>query len=135
VAHLQNATDGDLFLYPGFILYRVADETFSVIDFHDVKIVADSIRFHEPEKVPKDSKVIGQTWARQTRMAVGTKGSRTTFKFQSCNTLRFSVSRASTVYVKNFTSRIPSGWIASLRNGMRLFPHLELRHSKRFSKR
>jgi len=67
VAHLQNATDGDLFLYPGFILYRVADETFSVIDFHDVKIVADSIRFHEPEKVPKDSKVIGQTWAKANK--------------------------------------------------------------------
>ena len=36
VPHLQNINGGDLFLYPGFILYRAAREAFSVIDFHDV---------------------------------------------------------------------------------------------------
>ena len=40
VPHLQNVTGGDLFLYPGFILYRAAKHAFSVIDFHDVKLTS-----------------------------------------------------------------------------------------------
>jgi hypothetical protein len=40
VPHLHNAKGGDLYLYPGFILYRAAREAFSVIDYHDVKIEA-----------------------------------------------------------------------------------------------
>jgi hypothetical protein len=64
VPHLQNANGGDLFLYPGFILYRATKEAFSVIDFHDVKQIGAVIRFHEEQGVPGDSEVIGQTWAK-----------------------------------------------------------------------
>jgi hypothetical protein len=62
--HLQNVNGGDLFLYPGFILYRAAREAFSVIAFHDVKGNAVAVKFQEEQGVPKDSKVIGQTWAK-----------------------------------------------------------------------
>jgi hypothetical protein len=64
VPHLQNVNGGDLFLYPGFILYRAAREAFSVIAFHDVKGNAVAVKFQEEQGVPKDSKVIGQTWAK-----------------------------------------------------------------------
>jgi hypothetical protein len=65
VPHLQNAYGGDIFLYPGFVLYRAAKEAFSVIDFHDLKGgKAGLIRFYEEDGVPSDSKVIGQTWAK-----------------------------------------------------------------------
>ena len=65
VPHLQNAYGGDIFLYPGFILYRAAKEAFSVIDFHDLKGgKAELTRFYEESGVPSDSKVIGQTWAK-----------------------------------------------------------------------
>jgi hypothetical protein len=67
VPHLQNANGGDLFLYPGFILYRAAREAFSVIDFHDVKSTASAVNFQEEQGVPKDSKVIGQTWAKANK--------------------------------------------------------------------
>jgi hypothetical protein len=67
VPHLQNAKGGDLFLYPGFILYRAAKEAFSVIDFHDVRVTCGIIRFNEQEGVPHDSKVIGQTWAKANK--------------------------------------------------------------------
>lgn len=63
VPHLQNAKGGDLFLYPGFILYRAAKEAFSVIGYHDIKGSSMLIQFQEQESVPKDSKVIGQAWA------------------------------------------------------------------------
>jgi hypothetical protein len=62
--HLQNANGGDLFLYPGFILYRAAREAFSVIDFHDLTGNAVLVKFHVGQGVPTDSTVIGQTWAK-----------------------------------------------------------------------
>lgn len=64
VPHLQNTNGGDLFLYPGFILYRAAKTAFSVIDFHDVKVSTARVRFTEENSVPSDSKTIGQTWAK-----------------------------------------------------------------------
>ena len=67
VPHLQNVNGGDIFLYPGFILYRASKTAFSVIDFHDVKITVASVKFHEEEGVPNDSKVIGQTWAKTNK--------------------------------------------------------------------
>ena len=67
VPHLQNVNGGDLFLYPGFILYRAAREAFSVIDFHGVRIVAGTVNFHEDEAVPYDSKTIGHTWAKANK--------------------------------------------------------------------
>jgi hypothetical protein len=48
-----------LFLYPGFLLYRAAREAFSVICFHDVRCIADAVRFEEQEGVPTDSTVVG----------------------------------------------------------------------------
>lgn len=67
VPHLANANGGDLFLYPGFILYRSAQEAFSVIDFHDVNGQCDLVRFQEEEVVPSDAKVIGQTWVKANK--------------------------------------------------------------------
>lgn len=65
--HLQNAKGGELFLFPGFILYRAAREAFSVIDFHDVRGTASFVNFHEEEGVPKDSTVVGNTWAKANK--------------------------------------------------------------------
>jgi len=62
VPHLQNSKGGDLFLYPGFILYRAAREAFSLIEYHDVRDDPGYVAFQETDKVPADSKIIGQTW-------------------------------------------------------------------------
>ena len=67
VPHLRNANGGDLFLYPGFILYRASKTAFSIISFHDVKPAVSSVKFHEEEGVPSDSKTIGQTWAKTNK--------------------------------------------------------------------
>lgn len=67
VPHLCNAKGGDLYLFPGFILYRAAREAFSLIEYHDVTGTATKCSFHEEEGVPADSTVIGQTWARANK--------------------------------------------------------------------
>jgi hypothetical protein len=67
IPHMQNAKGGDLFLYPGFILYRAARQAFSVIDFHDVRGNCNLVKFQEDQGVPKDSKVIGQTWTKANK--------------------------------------------------------------------
>jgi DNA-directed RNA polymerase subunit RPC12/RpoP len=67
VPHLQNANGGDIFLYPGFILYRASKTAFSTIDFHNVKLMVAAVKFHEEDGVPNDSKVIGQTWAKTNK--------------------------------------------------------------------
>ena len=65
--HLSNANGGDLFLYPGFILYRAARGAFSVIDYHELNALLTLAQFQEAESVPKDAKVIGHTWAKANK--------------------------------------------------------------------
>jgi hypothetical protein len=67
IPHFKNANGGDIFLYPGFILYRASRMAFSVIDFHDVKLLSSLVNFNEEEGVPSDSQVIGQTWAKTNK--------------------------------------------------------------------
>jgi hypothetical protein len=67
VPHLQNITGGDLFLYPGFILYRATKHAFSVIDLHDVKLLTSRFRFLEEGPIPNDSQTVGQTWAKANK--------------------------------------------------------------------
>ena len=64
VPHLKNSKGGDLYLYPGFVLYRAAGETFSLLDHHDVRCNATGIRYQEEDTVPSDAQVVGQTWAK-----------------------------------------------------------------------
>lgn len=62
VPYLENANGGDLFLYPGFVLYRVSPKAFAVIDSREVTMDFTTTGFLEEETVPADAKVIGQTW-------------------------------------------------------------------------
>lgn len=64
VPHLGNANGGDLYLYPGFILYFVSEQAFSLLELAEVDLIFEKVRFHETEAVPHDSKVIDRTWAK-----------------------------------------------------------------------
>ncbi len=57
-----NANGGDLYLYPGFLLYRVSREAFAVIDCREVEINLSPCNFIEEDGIPPDSQVVGQTW-------------------------------------------------------------------------
>jgi hypothetical protein len=67
VPHLKNSKGGELYLYPGFVLYRAAGETFSLIDHHEVRWRATTISFLEANKIPSDAKVTGYSWAKTNR--------------------------------------------------------------------
>ncbi len=64
VPHLPNHTGGDMYIYPGFILYRASKQAFALIDFRDVTLTFVSMRFTEIGTIPSDSQVVGHTWAK-----------------------------------------------------------------------
>ncbi len=64
IPHLANRNGGDLYLYPGFVLYRASKQAFALIDAAEIKLEFRSVRFIEEESIPSDSQVVGQTWAK-----------------------------------------------------------------------
>ena len=64
VPHLPNRTGGDMYIYPGFILYRASKQAFALIDSRDVTLRFVSTQFTETDPVPSDSQIVGQTWAK-----------------------------------------------------------------------
>lgn len=67
VPHMANANGGDIFLYPGFVLYFVSTETFALLEYKEVDLGSSSTRFFEEEAMPHDSKVVGQTWSKTNK--------------------------------------------------------------------
>jgi hypothetical protein len=64
VPRLVNRNGGDLFLYPGFVLYGTSREAFALVDFRDIKVEFEATGFLEEERVPDDSRVINRVWAK-----------------------------------------------------------------------
>jgi hypothetical protein len=64
VPHLPNRTGGDMYIYPGFILYRASKQAFALIDSRDVTLRFVSTQFTETDPVPPDSHIVGRTWAK-----------------------------------------------------------------------
>jgi len=67
VPHLENQTGGDMYIYPGFILYRASRQAFALIDFRDVLLKVVSTRFTEADGVPSDTQVVGHTRAKSNK--------------------------------------------------------------------
>ncbi len=59
---LENRSGGDIYLYPGFVLYRAARDSFAVIDVRDVTVEYAPSRFVEPGPIPPDAPTVGHTW-------------------------------------------------------------------------
>jgi hypothetical protein len=67
VPHCPNRVGGDLYIYPGFVVYRASKQAYAVIDFHDIQLRFKLTRFIEDEKIPTDSQVVGQAWAKSNK--------------------------------------------------------------------
>lgn len=61
---LQNMNGGDLYLFPGFLIYHNSDKKFALIDYTDLKVDFHPVKFIEDKEVPEDSEIIGQTWSK-----------------------------------------------------------------------
>jgi len=62
IPHLANRTGGDMYIYPGFVLYRESKQAFALIEFRDVDLKYTTVRFTEGEAIPADSTIVGHTW-------------------------------------------------------------------------
>jgi hypothetical protein len=67
VPHLANANGGDLFIYPGFILFFISEDTFALIEASHVDAIFRSGPFIEEEEVPLDTHVVQQTWKKANK--------------------------------------------------------------------
>ena len=67
IPHLQNANGGDLFLYPGFVLYRSSRQAFALIESRDVAVDFSPVHFIEDGGIPSDSTTVGQVWAKANK--------------------------------------------------------------------
>ncbi|NTW88722.1 MAG: hypothetical protein HGB26_06275 [Desulfobulbaceae bacterium] len=65
--HLQNANGSDIYLYPSFLLLLKDRWNFALIDIREIKISSHESTFVENERVPSDTKIIAQTWAKANK--------------------------------------------------------------------
>ncbi|WP_240746022.1 hypothetical protein [Cupriavidus oxalaticus] len=64
---LQNANGGDLYFYPGFLVYLAAATNYALIEYSELELRVTRIGFQEEENIPKDAQQIGTTWAKTNK--------------------------------------------------------------------
>lgn len=64
---LQNANGEDLLIFPGVLLLERRDGMFALIGLQEVRLAFSQISFIETDPVPRDSRIIGQTWAKANK--------------------------------------------------------------------
>ncbi|WP_068942877.1 DUF4236 domain-containing protein [Chryseobacterium timonianum] len=62
--YMKNANGADIYIYPTFIVMYNNENNFAIIGVHELNLHQTYTRFTETETVPRDSKIIGQTWAK-----------------------------------------------------------------------
>lgn len=67
IPHLPNRTSGDMYIYPGFILYRASKQAFALIDSREVSLTFRAVRFIEEGAIPADTTVVGQAWSKSNK--------------------------------------------------------------------
>jgi len=59
-----NANGEDILVYPGVVLMPRVDGAFALIDLREVGLAFEFQKFIEDETVPRDSEIVGETWAK-----------------------------------------------------------------------
>jgi hypothetical protein len=67
IPHLPNRNGGDMYVYPGFILYRASRQAFALINCREVTLTFKIQNFIEDQPVPTDTQVVGQAWAKSNK--------------------------------------------------------------------
>ena len=65
--YLENANGGDIYVYPGFVVYHASTTNYALIEFADVELKVECINFHEEKAVPGDARQVGTTWAKTNK--------------------------------------------------------------------
>jgi hypothetical protein len=64
VPHLPNRNGGDMYIYPGFILYRASKQAFALVDSREVTLEFREHRFIEDQPIPSDTRIVAHAWAK-----------------------------------------------------------------------
>jgi hypothetical protein len=67
VPYLANANGGDLFIYPGFILFYISVDAFALVEVSQVEITFRLSPFIEEEAVPSDTRVVRHAWKKANK--------------------------------------------------------------------
>ena len=67
VPRLENANGGDLFLYPGFIVYHASNSNYALIEYKELNLQVVRTQFQEEATVPTDAEQVGTTWAKANK--------------------------------------------------------------------
>lgn len=62
--YLKNANGADFYIYPTFIVMYTDENNFAIIGIDELNFQQSYTRFTETSAVPKDTRIIGQTWAK-----------------------------------------------------------------------
>ncbi|MGN7864375.1 DUF4236 domain-containing protein [Chryseobacterium sp. 22458] len=62
--YMKNANGADIYIYPTFIVMYTNENNFAIIGINELNFQQTYTRFTETSTVPRDTKVIGQTWAK-----------------------------------------------------------------------
>ena len=60
----QNQNGSNIYIYPGFAALFDNKENFGLIELDELGITFESMNFLETDKIPKDTKIVGETWAK-----------------------------------------------------------------------
>ncbi|WP_248724022.1 DUF4236 domain-containing protein [Seonamhaeicola sp. ML3] len=60
----QNQNGSNIYIYPGFAALFDNKQNFGLIELDELELNFEPMNFLETEKIPKDSKVVGETWAK-----------------------------------------------------------------------
>lgn len=67
VPHLQNANGGDIYFYPGFLVYHASAANYALIEYHELELAVMGTQFHEEKAVPTDAQQVDTTWAKANK--------------------------------------------------------------------
>ncbi|WP_263557814.1 hypothetical protein [Paucibacter sp. B2R-40] len=67
VPRLENANGGDLYIYPGFLLYHAGASNYSLVELNALDLKVAQTQFHEVGAVPSDAQQVGSTWAKSNK--------------------------------------------------------------------
>ena len=68
VPRLQNANGGDIYIYPGFVVYHASATNYALIELSDIALKVDRLQFQKMSaSLPSDAKQVGTAWAKANK--------------------------------------------------------------------
>lgn len=67
VPKMANANGGDLYFYPGFLIYHASTTNYALVEYAELDMHVRRNQFHEESRPPTDAQQVGTTWAKANK--------------------------------------------------------------------